>query len=158
MGVPWKVAVVVAPVASILAGCSQSSPPVAVGYEQFQFICCANAEVLTHAWHPGQVITLQWSAESAGMTAADSQVPITLTAIFTGPYASVAALKAGRTHAATLVASPIHVTDRTSDGAISTIALPLDMAAGWYSLATSSKSAGGSVGSATVIQVTRSRS
>ncbi|HUZ68085.1 MAG TPA: hypothetical protein VMU65_00095 [Candidatus Saccharimonadales bacterium] len=155
MRVRWKVAAVVAPVASVLAGCSPSSPSVAVSYEQFRFNCCANAEVLTHALHPGQVISLQWSAESTGMTADDLQVPITLTAVFTGPYASVAALKSGGTRTAILVASPIHVTDRTSGGAVSTIALPLDIGAGWYNLATTSTSAGGSTTGATVIQVTR---
>jgi hypothetical protein len=35
------------------------------------------------------------------------------------------------------------------------IALPLDLAAGWYNLVTTIKSAGGSTGGATVIQVTR---
>jgi len=155
MRVTWKVAAVIALVASVVVGCSPSSPTVAVGYEKFQFTCCANSEALTHAWHPGQIITLQWSAESAGMTAADVQHPITLTAIFTGPYAGVAALKAGGTHSETLLASPIRVTDRTSGSALSTIALPLDLAAGWYNLVTSIKSAGGSTGGATVIQVTR---
>lgn len=152
---PRKVAPVLAMAASVLVGCSPSSPTVAVGYEQFQFTCCANDEALTHAWHPGQVITLQWSAESYGMTAADSQHSITLTATFTGPYVTGEALKAGGTHASTLVASSIRVTDRTSGGPVSTIALPPNMAAGWYNLATTSKSAGGSVGSATIIQVTR---
>jgi hypothetical protein len=89
------------------------------------------------------------------MTADDSHHPITLTAIFTGPYASVAALKTGGTHSETLLASPIRVTDRTSSSAVSMIALPLDLAAGWYNLVTTIKSAGGSTGGATVIQVTR---
>jgi hypothetical protein len=145
----------IALVASVVVGCSASSPTVAVSYEQFQFTCCANSEALRHAWHPGQDITLQWSAESAGMTADDSHHPITLTAIFTGPYASVAALKTGGTHSETLLASPIRVTDRTSSSAVSMIALPLDLAAGWYNLVTTIKSARGSTGGATVIQVTR---
>jgi hypothetical protein len=108
-----------------------------------------------HAWHPGQVITLQWSAESAGMTADGTQHPTTLTALLTGPYASVAALKAGGTHSETLLASPIRVTDRTSGSAVSTIALPLDLAPGWFNLVTTIESAGDSTGGATVIQVTR---
>ena len=106
MRVTWKVAVTIALSASIVVACS-SSPTVAVRYAQFQFTCCANAEALTHAWHPGQVVTLQWSAESAGMSAADVQHPITLSAVFTGPYASVAALKAGGIHSETLLASPV---------------------------------------------------
>ena len=154
MRVTWKVAVTIALSASIVVACS-SSPTVAVRYAQFQFTCCANAEALTHAWHPGQVVTLQWSAESAGMSAADVQHPITLSAIFTGPYANVVALKAGGTHSETLLASPIQVTDRTSVGAVSTIALPLDLAAGWYNLITTEKSSGGSTAGAMVIQVAR---
>jgi hypothetical protein len=155
MRVTWTVAALNALVVSVLVGCSPSSPTVAVGYAQFRFTCCANSGALTHAWRPGQVITLQWSAESAGMTADDAQHPVTLTAIFTGPYASVAALKAGGAHSENLVAAPIHVTDRTSGGALSTIALPLDLAAGWYNLLTTIKSAESSTGGATVIQVTR---
>jgi hypothetical protein len=151
----WNFAALIALVASVVVGCSPSNPTVAAGYEQFRFTCCTDSAALTNAWHPGQVITLQWSAESAGMTADDSRHPITLTAIFTGPYASVAALKTGDTHSVTLSASPIRVTDRTSGSAVSTIALPLDLAAGWYNLVTTIKSAGGSTAGATVIQVTR---
>ncbi|MGA8635222.1 MAG: hypothetical protein WB805_10235 [Candidatus Dormiibacterota bacterium] len=89
------------------------------------------------------------------MSGADVQHPITLSAIFTGPYASVAALKAGGIHSETLLASPVRVTDRTSGGAVSTIALPLDLAAGWYNLITTVKSSGGSTAGAMVIQVAR---
>jgi hypothetical protein len=155
MRVPWRVVTVIALLASVLVGCSPSAPTVAVAYEPFQFTCCANAGALIHTWHPGQVITLQWSAVSAGMTPTDTRHSITLMATFTGPYATVAALKAGGTHRSALVASSVGVTDRTSDGAVSTISLPFDMATGLYNLATISKSAGGSTGGATVIQVTR---
>lgn len=152
MRVTRKVAAVIALAASMVAGCT-SSPTVAVRYAQFRFTCCADSEALTQAWHPGQVITLRWSAESAGTTAADVQHPITLSAIVTGPYPSVAALKAGGTHPETLLASPVRVTDRTSGGAVSTIALPLDLSAGWYNLVTTIKFSGGSTGGSTVIQV-----
>jgi hypothetical protein len=155
MRLTWKVLAISALAASVVVGCSASSPTVAVSFEQFQFTCCANSEALTHAWHPGQVITLQWSAQSVGMTATDAQHPIALTAIFTGPYASVAALKARGPHSETLLSSALSVTDRTSGGALSTITLPLDLAPGWYDLVTSIRSAGGSTGGATVIQVTR---
>ena len=155
MRVTWKVAAGIALVAPVVAGCSASSPSVVVSYEQFQFTCCANSEALTHAWHPGQVVTLQWSAESAGMTPDDSHHPITLTAILSGPYATVAALKTGGTHSETLLASPQRVTDRTSSNAVSTILLPLDMAVGWYNLVTTVASVGGSTAGATVIHVTR---
>jgi hypothetical protein len=150
-----KVLAISALAASVVVGCSPSSPTVAVSFEQFQFTCCANSEALTHAWHPGQVITLQWSAQGAGMTATDAPHQIALAAIFTGPYASVAALKARGPHSETLLSSALRVTDRTSSSALSTITLPIDLAAGWYDLVTSITSARGSTGGATVIQVTR---
>ncbi len=153
MRVTWKTAAFIALLASFVVGCSPSGPTGSVGYAQFQFMCCANSEALTQVWHPGHVITLQWSAESTGVTPNNARHPITLSAIVTGPYTSVAALKRGGAHAETLVASPLRVTDRTSGGAFSTIALPFDLPAGWYDLVTAIKSAGGSVGGATVIQV-----
>src|ERR1700681_593345 len=108
----WKVAATTLVAAILVVGCSSHSPTTAVSYEQFRFTCCANSEALLHVWHPGQVITLQWIADNAGMTSDDTQHPITLTSRFTGPYASIAASKAGGIHSATLLASPIHVTDR----------------------------------------------
>jgi hypothetical protein len=155
MRINWKVATTTLVASILVLGCSSPSSTIAVGYEQFRFTCCADYEALLHAWHPGQVITLQWTAESAGTTSDDTQHPVTLTAHFDGPYASVAALKAGGTHSETLLASPIRVTDRTSGSRVSTIALPLDLAAGWYNLVTSIKSASGSDSGATVLQVSR---
>lgn len=153
MPVTWKAAAFIAVLASSVAGCSPSGSTAIVAYAQFQFTCCANSEALTHAWHPGQVITLQWSGETTGETATNARHPITLSAMVTGPYTSVAALKGGGAHAETLVASPMRVTDRTSGIVFSTITLPLDLPAGWYDLVTTIRSAGGSVGGATVIQV-----
>jgi hypothetical protein len=154
MRVTWKFAAISGLVGSVLVACSPSSPTVAVGYQQFRFTCCVNSEVLTHLWHPGQVITLDWSTESAGTTADDAPHPITLLATVTGPYASAAALKASGAYSKTLPASPIRVTDRTSGSVVGAIVLPLDLAAGWYNLVTTIKSAGGSTGGATIIQVT----
>ncbi len=140
--------------ASVVVGCSPSRPTASVSFQQFQFTCCANAEALTRAWHPGQVMSLQWSAVSAGMTATDVQHGITLTAVLTGPYSSVAAVKARGPHSLTLSSSALRVTDRTSGTEISTITLPVDLAAGWYDLVTSVASAGGRTEGATVLQVT----
>jgi hypothetical protein len=152
MRVKWKVAAATFVAAVSLAGCSSPSPGIAVGYEHFRFTCCVNSD-LQQAWHPGQGITLHWIAESAGMTSDATGHPITLTAVLTGPYASVAALKAGGSHARTLAASPMPVTDRTSGNPVSSIALPLDLPVGMYNLAFTVKSVGGNVSSATVIQV-----
>jgi hypothetical protein len=88
------------------------------------------------------------------MTSDDTQHPITLTAVLTGPYASVALLKAGGAHADTIAGSPMRVTDRTSGNPVSTIGLPLALPAGWYNLAFNIQSQGSRVGGASVIRVT----
>jgi hypothetical protein len=154
MRVKWKVAAASFVAAVSLAGCSSPSRGNAVGYEHFRFTCCVNSD-LQQAWHPGREMTLHWIAESAGMTSDATGHSITLTAVLTGPYASVAVLKAGGPHARTLAASAIAVTDGTRGNPVSSIALPLDLPPGMYNLAFTIKSAGGNVvGSATVIQVT----
>jgi hypothetical protein len=139
-----------------MSGCSSPSPTNAVGYESFRFTCCAGSDVL-QAWHPGHEVALHWMGESAGVTSDDTHHPITLTAVLTGPYASVALLKAGGAHADAVYASPMQVTDRTPGNPVSTIGLPIDLPAGWYNLAANIRSAGGSVSSASVIKVTQSR-
>ena len=136
-----------------MSACS-SSPTNAVGYQSFRFTCCANSDVL-QAWHPGHDVTLHWIGESAGVTSDDVSHRITLTAVLTGPYVSVALLKAAGGYADTVSASPMQVTDRTPGNPVSTIGLPIDLPAGWYNLATTIRSAGGSVSSASVIKVTQ---
>ncbi len=123
-----------------------------VGYGHFRFTCCAND--LQQAWHPGQGIPLQWIAERAGTTSDPAGHLIALTAVLTGPYASVAELKTGGPYARSLAAEPLSVTDRMSGDPLSSIDLPLGLPVGWYNLAFAIKSAGGTVGSATVVQVT----
>jgi hypothetical protein len=89
------------------------------------------------------------------MTSDATGVPIKLNAVLSGPYTSVATLKAGGSHARALAASPIAVTDRTPGDPVSGIVLPLDLPAGWYNLTFTIRSAGGNlVESATVVQVT----
>ena len=154
MRVNWNVAAAGVGLSAFDAACSPSIPPSGVSYEQFRFTCCANSDALLRAWHPGQGLTVQWVAESVGVTPDDTQHQVTLRALLTGPYTSVAALKAGGVHRATLLAAPLHVTDRSPGNPVSTIALPLDLAPGWYNLATTIQSATGTVGSSTVIQVT----
>lgn len=138
-----------------MLACSSPGQTNAVGYNSFRFNCCAGSDVL-QAWHPGQQVALHWIGESAGVTSDDTKHPIMLTAVLTGPYASVALLKAGGAHPDTVYASSIQVTDRTLGNPVSTIRLPIALPAGWYNLATNIRSAGGSVSSASVIKVTRS--
>ena len=137
-----------------MSACSSSSPTNGVGYESFRFTCCASSDVL-QAWHPGREVALHWIGESAGVTSDNANHPITLNPVLTGPYASVALLKAGGAHAETVYASPMRVTDRTPGNPVSTMGLPIDLPAGWYNLATIIRSSGRSVSSASVIKVTQ---
>jgi len=123
-----------------------------VSYEHFRFTCCAND--LQQAWHPGEGIPLQWTAVSAGRNADRMGHPITLTAVLTGPYASVAILKGGGAYTRSLAAQPLTVSDRMSGGPVSSIDLPLDLPEGWYNLDFTTNFAEGKVGGATVVQVT----
>jgi hypothetical protein len=151
----WKAALATPVMAVFVSACSPPSSANALGYASFRFTCCASSDVL-QAWHPGHEVALQWIGESAKVTSDDTKLLITLTAVLTGPFASVALLKAGSAHADTLYASPMQVTDRTSGNPVSTIGLPIDLPAGWYNLAATIRSAGGSVSSASVIKVTQS--
>lgn len=136
----------------VMSACSSPSATNGVAYASFRFTCCASSDLLK-SWPPGHEVALHWLGESAGVTSDDAKHPITLTAVLTGPYASVALLKAGGAHADTLHASPMHVTDRTSGNPVSAILLPIDLPAGWYNLVTTIRLAGGSVSSASVIKV-----
>jgi hypothetical protein len=148
----WKVVGASFAVALSLVGCSSPSPENVVSYEHFRFTCCAND--LQQAWHSGEGIPLQWIAESAGRNSERTGQLVTLTAVLTGPYASVAVLKAGSPYTRSPAAQPLLVTDRMSGDPVSSIDLPIDLPVGWYNLAFTIKSAGGKVGSATVVQVT----
>jgi hypothetical protein len=150
----WKAALAAPVTAVVTSACSSPTPTNTVSYQSFRFTCCASSVVL-QAWHPGHDVALHWIGESAGVTSDDAKHPITLAAVLTGPYASVALLKAGGAHADTIFASPMHVTDRTPGNPVSSIGLPIDLPAGWYNLATTIRSAGGSVSSGSVIKVTQ---
>jgi hypothetical protein len=151
----WKAAIATPVAAVLMSACSSPSPTNAIGYASFSFTCCSSSDVL-QAWHPGREVALHWMGESAGVTSDDAKHSITLTAVLTGPYASVALLKAGGAHAYTVYASSMRVTDRTPRNPVSTIGLPIALPAGLYNLATNIRSAGGSVSSASVIKVTQS--
>ena len=154
MRVQWKVVAASFVVALSLAGCSSPNGDNVVRYQHFGFTCCAND--LQQVWHAGEGTPLHWIAESSGWTADQTGHPITLTAVLTGPYSSVAVLKAGGQYTTRLAAQPLRVTDRTSSDPLGSINLPVDLPGGWYNLVLTIESTGGRVGSATVVQVTPS--
>jgi len=139
-------------VALLAAGCS-GSPGSSVTHQRYAYTCCSAPDV-TRAWHPGQTLTLHWTAQPAGTTSA-AAARVTLTAVITGPYRDVASLKSREPAASTLRSAPIVVGDQSGQQPESTIVLPAELQPGYYDLATRSEAASGnSAGGDSVIQVT----
>jgi hypothetical protein len=150
----WKVSAPSLVTALTLAACASSGTANGRAYEQFRVSCCTDASLQTD-WHPGGAVTLHWIVASDGTTTDPAAAPITLTAAISGPFASVAALKAAGSDPETLTAAPLHLSARNPGDPVSTIALPTTLAAGWYNLVYSVNSgSGNSVGGASVIRVT----
>jgi hypothetical protein len=150
----WKGAASAILGALTLAACSSTVAPNTHEFEQFRFSCCAGAALDT-AWHPGDDVALRWTVEGAGTTTDPAGTSITLTAELSGPFASVAALKGAGAGPETLIAAPLHPSDRNPGSPVSTIALPANLAAGWYDLVCSVNAGSGNrVSGASVIRVT----
>lgn len=150
----WKVTATSCITALTVAACASSGAANRHDYEQFRVSCCVDTSLQTD-WHPGGTVTLHWIVASAGTTTDPSAAPMTLSASLSGPFASVTALKAAGSGPETLRAATLHISDRNPGNPVSTIALPANLAAGWYNLVYSVKSGpGNSVGGATVIRVT----
>jgi hypothetical protein len=136
MRAQWKVEATAVLTALVVAACASPSTTSGHEYEQFRFSCCAGTDLQT-AWHPGDHVALHWVVESSGTTTNPTPSPITLTADLSGPFESVAALKAAGTEPETLTATPLHVSDLNPGNPVSTIVLPADLADGWYNLVSS---------------------
>ena len=97
---------------------------------------------------------MHWIVVAAGATADSRPLPITITAVLAGPYASVKGLKGGAPAAKTLPAAALNTDDRNPKAPTSTFALPSDLAPGFYNLAFKVDYGGGnSLGGASVVQV-----
>ena len=106
------------------------------------------------AWLPGETVSLHWIVVAAGATADSRPLPITITALLAGPYASVNGLKGGAPAARTLSAAGLNTDDRNPTSPTSTFALPSELAPGFYNLAFKVDSGGGnSLAGASVVQV-----
>ncbi len=135
-------------VGTCLAGCS-SGPPVT--YPRYQYTCCDAADV-QRVWHPGETLTMHWTATVA-LTTDSSTGTLTLTATLTGPYADVNSLKAGSAASTTLSAAPLSASNVTPSILVSLIALPAGLAPGFYNLASAVTAPGGQSGGSTIVQV-----
>jgi hypothetical protein len=138
--------------AMALAGCSTSNAGTSVSYQRYTFTCCEGAD-FQRTWSPGETLTLHWLAQPAGTTPDGSGQRIALTAVLTGPYPNVDALKAGGSPRLTVRATPVVTTDRAGANEVSSILLPIDLPDGFYNLADTLESAGGKASSASVIHV-----
>jgi hypothetical protein len=142
----WKVTATSLITALTVAACASSGAANGHEYEQFRVSCCVDTSLQTDR-HPGGTVTLHWIVASAG-TADVAAAPVTLTAALSGPFASVAALKAAGSAPETMTAAPLHLSARNLGNPVSTIALPMNLVAGWYNLVYSVNSGpGNSVGS-----------
>jgi hypothetical protein len=120
MGARWKVAATASVTALTLAACATSGTANGHEYEQFRVSCCVDTSLQTD-WHPGGTVTLHWIVAGAGTTTDPVAAPIRLTAAISGPYPSVAALKAGGSESETLTAAPLHLSARNPGNPVSTM-------------------------------------
>jgi hypothetical protein len=138
--------------AAALSGCSTATSQYSVSYQRYTYTCCEGAD-FQRPWSPGETLTLHWVAAPADTTADSSAQRITLTAVLTGPYPNVDALKAGGSPRVIVRATPVVTTDRAGANEVSSIVLPIDLADGFYNLADAIEGAGGKASSASVIHV-----
>jgi hypothetical protein len=131
-----------------LAGCS-SAPPVT--FSRYQYSCCDASDV-QRVWHPGETLTMHWTAQSAVTTDSTTQM-LTLTASLSGPYADVNAVKGGGAASTTLRAAPLSVSNATASSPVSVIALPAGLAPGFYDLTGTVAAPGSQSGGSSIIQV-----
>jgi hypothetical protein len=141
--------------AVLLAACSSS----ALGqsyrtYASYGFSCCAVSDI-SSAWHPGQAITLHWTAQP-GPSTIDARVsPIAITIELVGPYKDVTTLKSGQAGARTVLLATINTNDRVPSLPASLFTLPVNLAPGLYNLELNYDYGGGNGAStASVVEVT----
>jgi hypothetical protein len=148
----------VAALAAAVALVACSEQPASGVYGSHLYSCCSEVTANT-IWHPGQRLTLHWTAEPPGVTTNATPHQVTLKLGLTGPYPTVEALKQatsqGTTPAGvrTVNAAPVTVNDRTVETPVSTLNLPADLAAGYYNLDTESISSGNSTGGGAVVMI-----
>ncbi|HXW88678.1 MAG TPA: hypothetical protein VEJ42_10495 [Streptosporangiaceae bacterium] len=135
----------------VVAGCA-AAPGGTAGPPAFT--CCA-ASVTAQVWRPGQQIRLTWTKLRVPQAAGQRT---TLKAVLTGPYRSVAALKAatanGSGRARVVDAAPVlQVPARPASAPVSIVSLPAGLPAGLYNLQLSASSDGVTAGWSSVISV-----
>src|SRR6202140_4219423 len=141
----------------VLGACTSASQPSGPSYALYTYWCCSPGDM--QGWYPGKTVRLHWVATSAAPSTEDRAVPVTLSAVLTGPYSDVTSLKAGSPALTTLNLPPLIADSRVRSPLTSTFAVPSNFVAGFYSLAfTDDFGNGNSWGGASVAQVSPSES
>jgi hypothetical protein len=132
-----------------LVGCATTGSRPATGGTSYT--CCAAKNVDT-LYHPGDTLTVHWIVRPSDAGTRNS-VPVELTAVLTGSFGSVDALKAGASGSVRYAAAPIHPTGSPGEQPVSTIVIGSDAPPGYYNLATAATQGGGSAGGASIVRV-----
>jgi hypothetical protein len=139
--------------AAALAACSPAGSSIATSYQRYTYTCCDGQDT-QRVWHPGETFTLRWVAQPSGMTGDSAPQRVTLTAVMTGPYRDISALKSAPSAAPlTVSATPIVTTDLVDGNPVSSILLPVTLPAGFYNVVDAIELTGGQSSGATIIQV-----
>ena len=146
--------VAVAAVLTTLVGCTSTvdAHPHARPAE-FTYTCCRAADI-NPVRHPGDVVQLHWTSRLSTPARSQHVVHVRLSASMTGPYPSVADLKAAPTTRPGVVADRALTTDHAGGAPVSTLAIPKNAAPGFYNVTTSVADPGGRVSGSSVIRIT----
>jgi hypothetical protein len=141
----------------IISACSGQANS-GITYATYTYGCCSeNTGNMT--WHAGQHVTLHWEAKTGTMTADATTHQIVLSAVLTGPFTTVDALKQAtsqgqnRAGVRTISAAPVTVNDRTVATPASDLQLPSDLPPGYYNLDTRTAEGGQSAGGGAIVVV-----
>jgi hypothetical protein len=136
----------------LVIGCASAIP--AASTAGVTYTCCAQ-DLGTTTWRPGQQLRITWVPQGQPARGAGTS---TLTAVLTGPYPTVTALKAandrGTDRSRIVAAAPaIRASGSRVSSPVSIVTIPADAARGYYNLRV--HAAAGNVASygATIISV-----
>ena len=141
----------------MLAACSSAAPNNSVRYQSYTYNCCVELSA-TEVWHPGQHLTLHWTAQTTTTSDATAH-PVVLKLTLTGPFATIDQLKTAISQntkpigVRTIDAPAVTVTDQTGGSPAGELDLPSDLPVGFYNLGTQTASGGFSAGGGAIIQI-----
>lgn len=131
-----RLAVVLAGVALAATGCG-SAPPAGQRHAAFTFSCCA-ARDLDRVYHPGEVVTLHWTAHRQSPQSQPTTAPLWLHASLSGAFGSPRSAKSGDSGPDAVVrAKAVRASELRPSRPVSRLRIPRDATPGFYNLTTS---------------------